>query len=112
MKQWFSDLWNLSRIFDKYIPRLKTLEEDVARLEQKLDDLRQAELNLEKEVKRLKSPPPSSTPDQPAEKAETIKKESRITKVNRYYDPQMGVEYLDFEVNGDKASPEDDTVRE
>ena len=53
MRQWFSDLWNLSRIFDKYIPKLKNLMEDVARLELKLNDLRQAELDLEKKVSKL-----------------------------------------------------------
>lgn len=35
-----------------------------------------------------------------------------VTKIDRFYDPQLGVEYTDIEINGEKTSPDDDTVKE
>ena len=34
---------------------------------------------------------------------------TRITKVNRYYDTEYDIEYFDFEINGDKPDPEEET---
>lgn len=131
--KWLSNLWNLRKIFDKYLPKIKKLLETVDYQQQQMKSLRQDILDMKKEIAKLKGATP--TPDE--EKKPTIvvpeglecvgepeyskyldrdyykpKEESRITKVNRYYDPQLGVEYLDFEINGDKVSSEDDTVVE
>lgn len=102
--KWLENIWNLRLIFDKYLPKIREILETIKRLQEQLSDLRQAKLDLEKEVNKLKGELEETTT--PADNS------SNITKVNRYYDPQMGVEYLDFEINGDKASPEDDTVAE
>lgn len=116
MRQWLSDIWNLTRIFDKYIPRIKKLMETVDCQQRQIEDLRQNIIDMKKCIQTLKVESEGILHEttHATERAEKPKigSESRITKVNRYYDPQMGVEYFDFEINGDKASPEDDTVAE
>lgn len=150
MIQWIKNLWNLNKLLYKLQLSVDTLGNLLDQHQIQLEDLRQAKFDLEKEIKKLKSPIPqldteywaerfakarieaeakdktevakekpqikidkkSTKPFIAVEDARGVKSTSNITKVNRYYDPQMGVEYFDFEINGDKASPEDGTVRE
>ena len=133
--KWLSNLWNLRLIFDKYLPKIKKLLETVDQQQLQIKNLRQEILDMKKVIEKLKSPLGYLDTERMAEaivkarkteipmENETAKEaskweveqnprpmtESRITKRNRYYDPQMGVEYFDFEVNGDKDSSEDDT---
>ena len=138
MWQWLSDLWNLTRIFDKYIPKIKSLLETADRQQRQMEDLRQEIINMKRDIEGLKSPlgyidtermataiVKARKTEIPVEK-ETAKEESkweveknprpltesRITKVDKYYDPQLGVEYTTIEINGDKVSPDEDTVKE
>lgn len=106
--RWFKYLWRLRTILDEYIPKINAMLDTINWQQQTIEDLRQSKINLEKEVKKLKEGQETI----PIEVLAEEKDKSRITKVNRYYDPQMGVEYFDFEINGEEVSPEDDTVVE
>lgn len=125
MRQWLSDIWNLTRIFDKYIPRLKKLMETVDCQQRQIEDLRQEIIDMKKDIAKLKG----ATPTTDEEKKPTIvvpegfmtqdgfveytpDSKPKVTKVDKYYDPQLGVEYTTIEINGDEVSPEDDTEKE
>ena len=102
--KWLENIWNLRKIFDKYLPKIREILETLQTLQRQIEDLRQAKIDLQKEVTKLKGEVEAVS--------DSEDKSPVITKVNKYYDPQMGIEYLDFEVNGDKPSSEDDTVVE
>lgn len=162
--KWLSNLWNLRKIFDKYLPKIKSLLETADRQQRQMEDLRQEIINMKKDIERLKSPlgyldtermataivkarkteiPTAEeepkfavNPNPPSlcrkptivvpEGLECVgepeysrsldrdyyKPKPEVTKVDKYYDPQLGVEYTDVEINGDKVSSEDDTVKE
>lgn len=102
--RWIENIWNLRLIFDKYLPKIREILETIKRLQEQLEDLRQAKIDMEKEIKKIKG----ELKEIPSSKDEL----PMITKSSKYYDPQMGVEYYEVEINGEKASSEDDTVAE
>ena len=125
MRQWLSDIWNLTRIFDKYLPKIKSLLETVDRQQRQMEDLRQEIIDMKKDIAKLKG----ATPTTGEEKKPTIvvpegfmtqdgfveytpDSKPVVTKVDKYYDPQLGVEYTTIKINGDKGSPDEDTVKE
>ena len=137
--KWLENLWNLRLIFDKYLPQIRAILETIRILQEQIDDLRQAKIDLEKELKKLLEEQ-RGIPIDDDQTVESCKKPTiivpeglecvgepeyskyldrdyykpkhEVTKVDKYYDPQLGVEYTTIEVNGDKVSPDEDTVKE
>lgn len=102
--KWIKNLWNLNKKLDSLTSDTDCSLSKVAYLITQWEYLRGQLLDLTKQVKKLQ------------EKQKTIPIEviedtqPKNIKVNKYYDPQMNVEYVDIEINGEKASPNDDTV--
>ena len=92
--KWLENIWNLRKIFDKYLPKIREIAETIRILQEQLADLRQAKIDLEKELEKMKS------------EQQGISAEEKVNvTVDEYYDPQLNVEYTTVEVNGDKAEP-------
>ena len=102
--KWIKCLWNIRLTLSDYSLVMSRLLEAVDRQQRQLEDLRQAKIDMEKEFKKLQG--------QKTIPIEIVEDKPRDVKVNKYYDPQMNVEYVDIEINGEKASPNDDTVAE
>ena len=102
--KWLKCLWNIRlTLSDHSLVMTKVLEE-MGRLQLQLDDLRQFKIDTERKSKKLQES--KTTP------IEVVEDRPKNIRVNKYYDPQMNVEYVDIEINGEKASPNDDTVAE
>ena len=149
MIKWLKNLWNLNKLLYKLQLSVDTLGDLLDQHQIQLEDLRQAKFDLEREIKKLKSPIPPLDVDRWAAALAKVKAEEEAkseateekpqikidkspakpyiiveegcesksepfltTRSSKYYDPQMGVEYYDFEINGDKVSPDEDTVKE
>ena len=90
--KWLEYIWNLRLILDEYIPKIKEIIATLQILQMQLEDLRQAKMDLEKELKRLKE-------EQQGAVIEVVEDKPAVG-----YDPQVHVEYVDVS--------NEDTVRE
>lgn len=52
--KWLENLWNLRKIFDKYLPQIRELLETVKKLQQQIADLKQMKAELENSILLLK----------------------------------------------------------
>lgn len=53
--KWLENLWNLRKIFDKYLPQIRELVETVKKLQQQIADLKAMKEELENSILLLKS---------------------------------------------------------
>lgn len=53
--KWFENIWNLRKIFDKYLPQIRELVETVKKLQQQIADLKAMKEELENSILLLKS---------------------------------------------------------
>ena len=127
--KWLKNLWNLNQILSDYAdallkfgPEFYALKQKVDKLENELKEtslfgcttiftdriaekMAEAKINAEKEEEApVKEEPKWTVDPNPPSLCEP-----RVTKRSRYYDPQLNVEYYDFELNGDTVSPDEDT---
>ena len=99
--KWIKTLWNINNILlqgdkaiDQNFVKIGSLQCQIVQLRTKLRE-------LSDKLEHKTTIPVEIIDDQP-----------RNIKVDKYYDPQLNVEYVDIEINGEKASPNDDTVKE
>ena len=52
--KWFENIWNLRKIFDKYLPQIRELVETVKKLQQQIADLKALKEELENGILLLK----------------------------------------------------------
>ena len=58
--RWLENLWNLRKIFDKYLPQIRELVETVRKLQQQIAELKALKEELENGILLLKQ---SNSPD-------------------------------------------------
>lgn len=79
--KWLENLWNLRKIFDKYLPQLRELVTTVKRLQQQIAELKELKEELENGILLLKA-----SKDKESEQAtEEINVPSRSSS---YYDSE------------------------
>lgn len=108
--RWLENLWNLRKIFDKYLPQIRELVETVKKLQRQISELRELKTELENGILLLKQTNKEEDNIEDTEELSPIPQQDdgfKITKVNRYYDPEYSVEYFDIEINGDKPVEKD-----
>ena len=99
-KRWIKTLWDINRIL---LQKNKAIDQNfvkIGSLQCQIVQLRTQLQELKNKVENKHIIPIDIVEDNPR------------VKVDKYYDPQMNVEYVDIEINGEKASPDDDTVKE
>lgn len=115
--RWWRNLWNIRKINEIQTQQINELIFKLTVLITVVDRLKSEQLKIKKELDKLKEGQKTI----PIEVVEEITKDTppelskadlaRIT-TDRWYDPQMNVEYFVMDINGEKASPDDDTVAE
>ena len=103
--KWLENIWNLRLILDKYLPKIRQMSEALKAIQVQLEDLREAKFEVERELAKLKETSKGIP-------IEVVEDNVKPVVIDKYYDPQLGVEYVITEINGDKVSPDDDTVVE
>lgn len=91
--KWIENIWNLRKIFDKYLPQIRELVETVKKLQQQIADLKEMKEELENSILLLK-PTTKEELDDTEELAIPYKSDS-------YYDAE-GNGSWNVEVNPDK----------
>lgn len=104
--KWLGVVWNLRKTLDQYLPLINKMSLVLDILQEQIADLRATKFQLEKDIAALKKEK-ESTKDKPLQT-----KENPAIIIDKHYDPQRGVEYVVTEINGEKVSPDDDTVVE
>ena len=91
--KWIENVWNLRKIFDKYLPQIRNLVQTVKTLQQQISELRVLKEELENGILLLKS---SNDNEQDATVEINVP-----SKSSSYYDAE-GNESWDVEINPDK----------
>ena len=91
--KWIENIWNLRKIFDKYLPQIKELVETVKKLQQQIADLKEMKKELENSILLLKA---SNQED----KQDTV--EMEIPSITHSYYDAEGNGGWDVEINPDK----------
>ena len=91
--KWIENIWNLRKIFDKYLPQIRELVETVKKLQRQIADLKDMKAELENSILLLKS-----TTKEEIEDTEEL---AIPYKSDSYYDAE-GNGSWDIEVNCDK----------
>ena len=89
--KWLENLWNLRKIFDKYLPQIRELVETVKKLQQQIADLKAMKEELENGILLLKSTSAKEDQQDTEEMAIPYKSDS-------YYDAE-GNGSWDIEIN-------------
>ena len=85
--KWLENLWNLRKIFDKYLPQIRELLETVKKLQQQIADLKAMKEDLENGILLLKSTTKDDKQDTTVE-MEIPSSTPRKSIVNSYYDSE------------------------
>lgn len=91
--KWIENIWNLRKIFDKYLPQIRELVETVKKLQQQITALKEMKEALENGILLLKS-----TTKEEIEDTEEL---AIPYKADSYYDAE-GNGSWDVEINRDK----------
>lgn len=97
--RWIKTLWNINEVL---LQKDKAIDQNFVKIGSLQCQIVQLRTKLQEVLTKL-------------EKRDTIPieiAEDRNIKIDKYYDPQMNVEYVDIEINGEKVSPDEDTVKE
>ena len=90
--KWLENVWNLRKIFDKYLPKVRELVETVKKLQQQINELKALKEELENGILLLKA----------SKESEQTTEEINIqSKSSSYYDSE-GNGGWDVEINPDK----------
>ena len=92
--KWIENIWNLRKIFDKYLPQIRELVETVRKLQQQIAELKALKEELENGILLLKQ---SNDPDL----QDTVEMSPIPSKVNEWYDSE-GNGGWDAIINPDK----------
>ena len=99
--QWFENIWNLRKIFDKYLPQIRELVETVKKLQQQIAELKSMKEELENGILLLKQSNDTSQQDTEEMTPFIGCEEKPITtskKVDEWYDAD-GNGGWDIEIN-------------
>lgn len=98
--KWIENIWNLRKIFDKYLPQIRELVETVKKLQLQISDLRAMKEELENSILLLKSTTKETEQDTTVE-IDAPATTSSASIVHSYYDSE-GNGGWDVEINPDK----------
>lgn len=84
--KWIENLWNLRKIFDKYLPQIRELVETVKKLQQQIADLKAMKEELENSILLLKSTSTEEAEQDTEEIKPSLGYESKI--VDEWYDSE------------------------
>ena len=93
--KWLENIWNLRKIFDKYLPQIRELVETVKKLQQQIAELKALKEELENAVLLLKS-----VDKQESEQSTTV--EITVPSISHSYYDSEGNGGWDVEINTDK----------
>lgn len=90
--KWIENIWNLRKIFDKYLPQIRNLVQTVKTLQQQISELKALKEELENGILLLKA----------SKESEQTTEEINIpSRSSSYYDSE-GNGGWDVEINSDK----------
>lgn len=92
--KWIENVWNLRKIFDKYLPQIRELLETVKTLQRQITELRAMRSELENSILLLKS--------SNKEELQDTEEMAIPYKSNSYYDTE-GNGSWDVEINPDNG---------
>lgn len=87
--KWLENIWNLRKIFDKYLPQIRELVETVKKLQQQIAELKALKEELENSILLLKST-----------SAEEAQQDTEEIKPSLGYENKIVDEWYDSEGNG------------
>lgn len=103
--KWLENIWNLRKIFDKYLPQIRELVATVKKLQQQIADLKVMKEELENGILLLKQTNSENDEQSTEEIKPSLGYEEKVTtvpsKVNEWYDAD-GNGGWDAEINPTK----------
>lgn len=84
--KWLENIWNLRKIFDKYLPQIRALGETIKKLQQQISELKTLKQELENSILLLKQTNKEEEEQDTEEIKPSLGYESSIT--DEWYDSE------------------------